>query len=133
MEVTVPADRRRTALEALEILNRRDLEGLAPLMDPEFTFYSAIRQMEGEVYRGADGMRSYFDSVDATWEGFRFELEEFHDRGEQSVLVLRATGTARGSGFPLEQRVAQVWTWRGDRVRQVDGYTNAADALREVG
>lgn len=128
------SDRHVLVAQAIEALNRRDLGGLfSNLMDPEFTFYSALRQMEGDVYRGRDGMRAYFDAVDSTWHDFTFELEQCHDVGDRTALVLRIRGTAKASGVPLDQLVGQVWTWRAHKVRQVDGYSGPAEALGAVG
>jgi ketosteroid isomerase-like protein len=127
------AGRQALVADAVDALNNRDYDWLAAAMDRGFTFYSALRQMEGEVYLGVDGMRQYFAAVDSTWEDFRFEIAEFHDLGARSVLVFRLRGRARASGVPLDQQVAQVWTWRGEKVRQVEGYSDPDEALRAVG
>jgi ketosteroid isomerase-like protein len=127
----VPRSKRELAAEALEALTGRDLGRLAVLVDPEFEFHFAM--IEGEPYRGVEGIGEYFDSVDSTWDDFRFELEEFHDLGDQSASVSRVRGTARASGVPLDERVAHIWTWRDEKILRVERYSDPAQAFRAVG
>jgi ketosteroid isomerase-like protein len=44
--------------------NRRDLETLLELTDPDFEFRSVFVGMES-VFRGYDGLREYFDGIES--------------------------------------------------------------------
>jgi ketosteroid isomerase-like protein len=69
-----------------------------------------------------------------TWDDFRNEPEEFFDLGGDQVMVfVRLRGRAHGSGVPLDQPVAHVWTLHGREVKQLRLYPNRAEALEAVG
>ena len=69
-----------------------------------------------------------------TWDGLRNEPEEFFDLGGDQVMVfVRLRGGAHGSGVPLDQPVAHVWTLHGREVKQLRLYPNRAEALEAVG
>jgi ketosteroid isomerase-like protein len=60
-------------------------------------------------------------------------LEEFHEAGDQAVVVIRVRGTAKASGVPLDQRTGQIWTWRDGQLWRSVVYSNPADAFRAIG
>lgn len=124
------ASREELAAGAIAALNDRDLEALRRYIDPELVFNSRLVALGGDVYRGIEGMRQYFDDVDSTWNGFDVDIDEFHDLGERAVVVIRARGRGKASGVPLDQQIGQVWTWRGDRLHHVDAFEEPAEAFR---
>lgn len=132
----VPGDRRKQVHALMDALNARDFEALADLpFDPEFAFRSAVAAVEGEVYTGGvPGLRQWAETVDGTYDGFQAEAVEVHEVGEeQALIVFRVTGTAKASGFRLDERFAQVWTWRGGRLWRNDVYTDPDEAFQAVG
>jgi hypothetical protein len=57
---------------------------------------------------------------------------EVHQNGEIVVLI-HTWGRGRGSGIRIDNRIAHVWTFRGDKaVRQVV-YEEQAEALEAIG
>ena len=115
-----------------DAINRRDAEAIQALFHPEFEFHSALAGVEGDIYRGVEGMRRYFLDVDATWEGFRIDLKEVREAGEQLFVRWRARGTS-SSGVPLDQETAQVWTWRDGVPWRNRSFTDVAEALEAAG
>jgi len=90
--------------------------------------------LEGETYRGAEGLREWSENVDAIWDDFRLDLSELHEADEsRTVTVYRITGRAKESGVPLDARIALVWTWRCGKVCHIVSYTNTHEALEAVG
>jgi hypothetical protein len=125
---------RRTVAETyMDAINRRDFEALAEIVDPELEFHSVIAAVEGEPFRGPDGMRIWAEQVDAVAEDYFVEVKDVLDAGERSVLLLAATGTAKASRLPIDIEFAQVWTWRGERPVRIDGYERVVDAMRAAG
>jgi ketosteroid isomerase-like protein len=51
----------------------------------------------------------------------------------RAVILLRLTGRARASGLPLDQELAQLWTWRGERVRRIVTYPDLDAAVKAAG
>ncbi len=115
-----------------DALNRRDLEVLEELFHPDFEFHSAIARAEGGVYRGVEGMRQYFRDVDAAWERLRIDLEDVREVGEQLLVLWRVTATSR-SGIPLDQVIAQVWTWRDGMPWRNESFTDVREAFKAAG
>jgi ketosteroid isomerase-like protein len=68
-----------------------------------------------------------------TFDDYSRNLEEVIDAGDQVVSVMRVRGKGRGSGAPVESRVAQVWTFRDGKVVRYRDFPNKADALKAAG
>jgi ketosteroid isomerase-like protein len=129
----VSSEKPEVARGIVEQLNAHDPVGLAALLHPEFEFCSLLASVEGTSYRGLDGLREYFAEIEHTWEDVHFELEEFQQAGEQTLVAMRVSGRARASGVPLDQRTHQVWTWREGKVWRNVVYVDPAQAREAVG
>jgi ketosteroid isomerase-like protein len=106
-------DKRAYVEEVARAVNARDLDAFDRLFHAEIEFRSLIAASEGEVYRGAEGLRAWIETMDDVWSGFHLELTDLRDPGgDDVVVVFRLTGVAKGSGVPLDSLVGQVWTWR---------------------
>jgi ketosteroid isomerase-like protein len=120
----------------VEAVNTRDFEALAEFpFDPEFEFRSALAAVEGEVYTGGvQGLRKWVETIDEALDDFHAEVVEFHEVGEeQALVVFGVVGTAKASGFPLDVRLAQVWTWRNGKLWRNDVYADPREAFEAVG
>jgi ketosteroid isomerase-like protein len=126
---------KRDYVEAVvRAVNARDLDTFDRLFHPEIEFRSLIAASEGEVYRGAEGLRAWIETMDDVWSGFRLELTDLHDAGgDDVVVVFRLTGVAKGSGVPLDSLVGQVWTWRDGRPWRNVAYSTPGEAYAAVG
>jgi ketosteroid isomerase-like protein len=131
-----PVDRRKQVHAMVDAVNARDFEALAELpFDPEFEYRSAVAAVEGEVYKGgAQGLRKWAESVDEAFDGFHAEVVEVHEVGEeQALVVFHVAGTAKASGFRLDERLAQVWTWRNGKLWRNEAYADPKEAFEAVG
>jgi ketosteroid isomerase-like protein len=117
----------------VEAINRRNFDDISELLHPDFVFDAAIGAVEQRPYAGGRGLRAFVADMDAIWEGYRIDLKDVAEAGEQAVALMHISGTARSSGVPLDQKVAQVITWRDDRICHVVAYTVPAEALKAVG
>jgi ketosteroid isomerase-like protein len=52
------------------------------------------------------------------------------DAGEEVFVLMHQYGTGKGSGAEVEQRFAQLWTFREGKVVRYRGFRNRADALK---
>jgi ketosteroid isomerase-like protein len=102
---------------------------------PEFvwdttTFRGAI--LPG-TWEGVDGANAFL----AEWlEGFdqwSIDIEEVVDAGDQVIVVARQRGKARQGGPPVEQRLAQVWTFRDGLIARMNMYADGEEALEAAG
>ena len=87
---------------------------------------------EAGIYRGraaAGSMEAWMSS----FEGFRWEAEEFIDAGDRVVVIVRERGTARGGGVPLDHRYGTVYTVRDGKVALMQWFHDKQQALEAVG
>ena len=112
----------------------RDVEALLEMADEDVEFASALGATEGRTYRGHSGAAQYFADIDAAWDYWQISEPEFIPAGDEQVVcifTIRAKG--RGSGIPLEQRVASIWTLRNGRAIRGVIYLNPTEALEAAG
>jgi uncharacterized protein len=116
-----------------DAMQRRDIETLLSLLDPEVEMHDRPEAPDARSYRGHEGVLTALRvSLDA-FADFRLEPERFHDGGEQVVVVLRMIGTGNVSGVPVEERIAHLWTIRDGRAIRLQVYSDPADALAAAG
>jgi ketosteroid isomerase-like protein len=108
----------------------QDPEAFYAVIDPAVEWDTTRQVPDGEVGRGVAGVRRFF----RRWEGplarYEFELEEAIDMGDQVFSVLRQRARGKGSGVPIEGRVAQIWTFRDGKVVRYRGFQDKTEALR---
>jgi ketosteroid isomerase-like protein len=106
----------------LEIVRRlveaffdRDAETVASILDDEVEFESAL--VEHKSYKGKAGAMEYRGDLDEAWGEWRSEGDRFLPAGSERVVHLyRIVGQGRGSGVPVAQDIAILWTLRAGRV-----------------
>ncbi len=92
----------------VEAWNDRDAERFLEVCHPEIEFRSRLTEVEGGVYRGHEGMRSYFADLEETFGEIRMEVEAIEERGDWVVATLAQRGTGRASGAEVEWKVCQA-------------------------
>jgi ketosteroid isomerase-like protein len=111
----------------------RDVPRLRELFHDDAEFRSAIVSLEGGTYRGREEMERYMNDLDAVFEDWHSEDEEFVDGGDGRVaLVFRIVGRGRGSGAPVNQPIAILWTVRDGKAVTAQGYLDREEALSHV-
>jgi hypothetical protein len=123
--------------ENVQIL-RQVYQGSAPLIDakrvaPDAEFDFTAVYPDQPVLRGIEAMRSFRDA--GPWgRSTRFEPEGYLEVDEDRVLVLvRAIATGRGSGVPVETRIAQEVTIRDGLIVRVKVHRDESEALKALG
>jgi uncharacterized protein len=123
-----------TLREGLEAFNSRDLERILGFLDPDFEAdVPPALSAEPDTYRGHDGARRYFESFWDTMDDIRFRPERFWDAGESVVVAMRITAKGRRTAIAVEQRFAQVWTFRDGKATSARTYASDAEALEAAG
>ena len=113
-----------------QALGQGDLERFKALarehLGPDFEFHLV---WDGRVLKGYEGTLEWLADTRETWEDYSQEVEEIIDLGEQVVVVLRLSARGAGSGVPVAQELAVVWTFEGDRAVRARSFTSRAAAL----
>jgi ketosteroid isomerase-like protein len=119
--------------QAVDAWNRRDTDWLIANCVPEVEFVPAVAGgVEGRgrrTVRGADGFDPFFAGLNETWEQFEIELDEVREVGEALVNIGRVHAKGRGSGLVLDQPMATVTWFRGDKFARLESFLDIDEAL----
>ncbi|HVE69303.1 MAG TPA: nuclear transport factor 2 family protein [Solirubrobacteraceae bacterium] len=116
---------------AAAALNRGDLDGFAAFIDPDVEFTSLVAEMEGETYRGHEGIRRWWSNVREAFVDGRWIYEEIHVAGDAGFARVRIEGKL--GGVPVEQSMWQAFRMRGDLACWWAFYRSEDEAREAVG
>ena len=118
----------------LDAYNRRDLDVYDELYTPDYEWFPALMgAIDGDSFRGREGVARYYELVGDTWEDFRVAGEEFRDLGESVLVVIRVQGRGRGSGVPVVGRQTLICDLRDGKVSRVRSFLDHGEGLRAAG
>ena len=120
--------------EAIDAFNRRDLDALLALADPDIEWFPRIAELEGGgPYRGHDGVRRWWEEWLAVAPDFGGEVEDVGVLGDVTVVRVRLRGHGVGSGASMEQTVWQFAEWRQRKCVRYRTFESEAEALEAAG
>ena len=120
----------RAAYEAFNQTGEIVGDHLAP--DFEMRQASSIIDSAG-VFHGPTAFRDVLRELQEAFEDFTSEAERFIEAPAGEIVVLvHVLGRGRGSGAEMDNRIAHVWTFRGDKAVRMVAYEEQADALAAV-
>src|SRR5438552_812861 len=122
-----------TAERAIDAFNRSDIDAFAALTTPDFEWFPAMGAVEGEVFRGREGIEKYFASLNNAWEKFQILRDRFRDLADLVIMLGRLEGHGKGSGVPVDGPLGIVFDLRGGKVSRIRAYLDHGDALRAAG
>jgi ketosteroid isomerase-like protein len=116
----------------VEAFNSADPRQAISSFHPDVEFTSGFT--EHKTYLGLEGMREYAADLDAVWEKWHSEDNRFVDAGgEQVVWLYRIVGRGKGSGVPVDQAIAIVYTMRDGLIWRGRVFLDQQSALEAVG
>lgn len=102
--------------------------------DPQIEWNFEREAVISGLHRGRDQVRAALSSFITEWEDFAVEIEDVIAADhERVVMFLHLTGRGRGSGVPLDFRIANIFTIRGRRIVKVREYFDREQALEAAG
>jgi ketosteroid isomerase-like protein len=115
-------------LRLTDAFNRRDVDEVVALWDPEGVWYPAIAvTAEGrQAYHGHAEVPLYFKDVADFAEELHGDLDEVHDLGDQ-VLALGRLSVKFAHGVELNQEAGGLTVWRNGKC--VEARTTSATPL----
>ena len=120
----------------VDAFNRRDVDALLELLDPEVESHTALFEaMAGSaVYRGHDGLRALFRDLADGFEEFRIEISEIRDLGDHRILAIgQLRGRGKESGAAVESPIGYVAEFKDGRLFRMKDYFDPEDALEAAG
>ena len=119
-----------TLYRALDAINRRDLETLLTLHDPDVEIIPRILRVEGgRPYRGHQGLRNWWKDLHDVFPEFSAEIAEVKDLGNVTLSRLSLRGEGLESGAAMEQTAWQVVKFRDNKAVWWAIFLSEAEAL----
>ena len=120
--------------ELMGAVDRRDIDTFAGVVTPDFEWFPLFAaHVEGDAYRGREGIEAFLGEVDETWEEFRPMPEEYRDLGDRVLALGRLRTRGRTSGVPNDSPWGGVYELRGGKVSRIRTYLDHDEALRAAG
>jgi uncharacterized protein len=118
----------------MDAVNRRDIDSFAALTTPDFEWFPVFAaRVEGDVYRGREGIEGFLGEVDEIWEEFRPMPEEYRDLGDRVLGLGRLRARGRGSGVPIDEPWGGIYDVRDGKISRIRTYLDHGEALRAAG
>jgi uncharacterized protein len=118
---------------ALDAFSSGDAGSFAALTTPDLEWKTGLGAVEGEVFRGHEGVQRYFGRLGSAWEEFRFLAEEYRDRDDTVLVLGHLEGRGRGGGVPVISPVGAVWDLRDGLIWRLRAYLDQAEAAQVAG
>src|SRR3954471_4900133 len=116
-----------------EAAARRDTAAVLALYDPEVELDNSALEVVGwggRVYRGHEGLRSFFREWHEAWETVDYDFDDLVEApGEHVISVVTRQARGRASGAEVTLEIALLWTIRDERVVRVVWFPSRDDAL----
>ena len=114
--------------------NDRGVDAFVEIVAPDGEFQPPQESMEPGIYRGPDGVRTYFDRVSEMFEVQRVESVDAIDVDDTHVIaVLKVFVSTPHFAGEVEMNWAFVYTIENGLVTRAEGFTDKQQALEAAG
>ncbi len=117
----------------IDAFNRRDVDGFAECTTADFEWITSMSAVEGEVFRGREGIDTYFGRMKEAWNEFLALPDDYRDLGERVLFEGRLQGRGLGSGVPVTTRLDILYDVRGGEISKMHSFLDHGEALRAAG
>jgi ketosteroid isomerase-like protein len=111
-----------TVRRALGLFSTGEAVAFAELTTPDVEWKTGLGAIEGEIFHGHEGVRTYFARLASAWDEFHFLADEVRDLGDTVLVLGRLEGRGRGGGVPVDSPVGAVWDLRGGEIWRLRAY-----------
>jgi ketosteroid isomerase-like protein len=119
--------------QAYDAINRRDLEAVLALTDPDVVIVPRILAVEGGALSGHEGVLAWWDGLSSAFPDVTLEVVDLREHEDVTVANLRIRGSGEGSGTPFVDDVWHVCRFRSGKVVWWQTFGSEAEALEAVG
>lgn len=116
----------------IDAWTRRDVEAFTAYCDPNIEWRSVFAAVGGAIYHGHGEVAKYFEDLAEAWGEVRVEVEAYFDLGEPTLAFTTWRGRGRHSSAEVTAHGALVFRWRDGLAVHWQGYSERADALRDL-
>jgi ketosteroid isomerase-like protein len=120
-------------LAIFEAWNRNDFDGWAVLGHPEVEFYPEMPgQLEGQAYRGRDGLRRFWEEFHEVWDLVNVRVDEHEWLRDRFLVVGAVDARGRHGGVTVNSPLAWVFDFDGQQIRRTRSYVDVEAARNAV-
>ena len=116
----MPQENIDLARRANEAWNRRDLEAMLTLSDPEIEYVNSPTALEPGTRHGHDGLKAVVRTQWAALTDARLEIDRIFDRGEDILTLGRLSRQLPGSEARLEDQSLILWRIRDRKLVRIE-------------
>jgi ketosteroid isomerase-like protein len=117
---------------SIDAFNARDIPALLSAIDPDVEWVPLRAVLEGDVYRGHEGIHRFIADCDEDIEHMQVRMDDATQMGDYVVVDGAIVGRGRGSGNDLDLTLAWLMHVTAERVDYLRAYTDRAEAMREA-
>lgn len=111
-----------------------DLDALLAVCDPRVELLtSGVFPDLAPVYRGHDGMSTFWQSMRVPWQSFNLEPERIVEGGDCAAVAVRFRAQGKDSGVVTELRQGHAVWLKDGRIFKVSTHTSFDEALDAAG
>ena len=121
--------------DAYEAIGRNGFDSVEAwgLIADDIVIHDRPEAPDPRTYHGRDGVREALAASDESFDEFTMAPVRLVGVGDRHVVVvLRMSGRGRGSGVPVEEEIAHLWTVENERAVEMQVYSDADEALRDA-
>lgn len=122
-----------TAKRAIDAFNGADRRAFAAATTPDFEWSPSMVAIEGEIFRGSQGIDKYFAQLDSAWDRFQILPAEFRDHLEAVVMLGQLEGRGKTSGVEVVEALGMAFDFRDGAISRIRGFLDHGEALRAAG
>lgn len=113
--------------------NEDDLEALLAICHPEVEYHtSGVFPGLQPVYRGADGMRVWWETFHEPWREIKVIPERIAERPQGVAVLIRFEGTGR-QGIETTMHFINTMEFRNGLIHRLDAQPASQEAIRALG
>jgi ketosteroid isomerase-like protein len=113
--------------------NRRDLDEVLRVFDPEVEVHDPPEMPDSAIHRGHEAVMRDWQQTFDSFEEFSIEIEECRDLGAELLVFLRYRGRGRGSGVTVDASLTHVVTVKDGKLLRLRQFLDRRQALEVVG
>jgi ketosteroid isomerase-like protein len=124
-----------TLRAAYEAIGREGIDDVQAwdLISEDIVIRDRPEAPDPQTYHGREGVREALAASDDSFEEFTLHPVDMIGVGNRHVVVvLQMAGRGRGSGVPVEERIAHLWTVDSGKAVAMQVYSDPQDALRDA-
>ena len=120
-----------------EAFSRRDVDAVLELCHEDIEIYKdpdVVEMVSALIPRGSERVAQYLRGCLDSWDMYQPRVSALREEGEHEVIALvDVQARGRGSQFDIEEEIADVLTFRGDRLARLRLHVTREEALRATG